>query len=115
MYIGDNIRVQVDFLGIVRLQLSTVKFLELHDVAHIPLIKKNLISIPILDRLGYSFHFGTGKVKLYLYSLSIGNGILCGSLYILELFVLPSAFATLIVNTISHTKCLRLNEKSSIL
>ena len=84
-------------------------------MAFIPLIKRNLISVPILDRIGCSFLFGTGKVKLYRDSLLIGNGILCGSIYILELYALPSVFATLTINTASSPKCLRLNEKSSAL
>ena len=57
MYIGDGTRVQVDFLGVVRLQLSTGNSLELRDVAYILLIRRYLISLPILDRLGYSFFF----------------------------------------------------------
>ena len=51
---GDNTKVQVDFLGVVRLQLNIGNFLELQDV-YIPSIKRNLLSVPILDRLGYSF------------------------------------------------------------
>ena len=62
MYMGDGARVQVVFLGVVRLQLSIGIFLELLDVECIPLIRRNL---PILDRLGYSFLFGNGQVKLY--------------------------------------------------
>ena len=57
MYIGDDTRVKVDFLGVVRLQLSIGNFLELKDVAFIPLIKRNVISVLILDILGYSFLF----------------------------------------------------------
>ena len=68
---GDGTKVQVDFLGVVRLHLSTRNFLELQDVAYIASIRKNLISVPILDRLGYSFLFGTEKVKLYKDSLLI--------------------------------------------
>ena len=82
-------------------------------MAYIPSIRRNLISILILDKLGYSFLFGTGKVKLYQDSLLIGNGILCESLYILELSTLPSVSATLTINTASSSKRLRLNEKSS--
>ena len=44
---GDGIRIQVDFLGVVRLQLSIETFLELQDVANIPSIRRNLISVPI--------------------------------------------------------------------
>ena len=48
---GDGTNVKVDFLGVVRLQLSPRNFVELQNVAYIPLIRRNLISIPILDRL----------------------------------------------------------------
>ena len=68
-----------------------------------------------LDRLRYSFLFGTRKVKLYQDSILIGTGVLCGNLYRLELSTLPFVFAILTVNTASSSKCLRLNEKSSIL
>ena len=43
VYMGDSTKIQVDFLGVVRLQLSTGNFLELSDVAYIPLIRRNLI------------------------------------------------------------------------
>ena len=89
--------------------------MELQDVAYIHSIKRNLISVPILDRLRYSFLFGTGKVNLYRDSLLIGNGMLCGSLYKLELSTLPFVSTTLTVNTTSSSKRLRLNEKSSTL
>ena len=45
----------------------------------------------------------------------IGTGVLCGSLYRLELFVLPYISATFTINTVSSSKRLRLNEKSSII
>ena len=76
-------------------------------------IMRNLTLVHFLDRLGYSFLFGTGKVKLYQDSLLIGTGVLCGNLYKLELYSLLSFSHT--VNTFSNTKRLRLNEKSSIL
>ena len=84
-------------------------------MAYKPSITRNLIAIPILDRLGYSFLFGTTKVKLFQDSPSIGTGVLCGSLYRLELSAMPSVSTTLTVNTASSFKRLRLNEKSSTL
>ena len=115
MYMGDGTRVQVDFLGVVRLQLSIRNFSELQDLAFILSIRRNLISIPILDRLGYSFLFGIGKVKLYRDSLLIGIGVICGNLYKLELSALSYVSTTLSINTVRSTKCLRLNKKSSTL
>ena len=81
----------------------------------IPSIRRNLISVPILDRIAYSFLFRTRKVKLYQDSLLISTGLLCGGLYKLELSALPSVFATLTVNTVSSTKHLKLTEQSSII
>ena len=82
-------------------------------MAFIPSIRRNLIFITILDRLGYSFLFGTGKVNLYQDSFLIGNETLCGNLYRLGLYSLLSF--SLNVNTVSTNKCLKLNEKFSIL
>ena len=59
MFMGDDIRIQVVFLGVVRLQLSIENFLGLPNVAFIPSIRRNLIFVPILDRLRCSFLFGT--------------------------------------------------------
>ena len=53
----DGTRVQANFLGVFKLQLSIGNFLELQDVTYIPSTMRNFISIPILDRLGYSFLF----------------------------------------------------------
>ena len=48
VYMRDGTKVQVDFLRIVRLQLSIGNCLESRDVTYIPSIKRNLILVPIL-------------------------------------------------------------------
>ena len=115
MYMGDGTRVRVDLLGVVRLQLRTRNFLKLRDVVYIPSIRRNLISVPILDRLGYSvfFFFETRKVNLYQDSLLIDNETLCADLYRLGLYSLLSFSPN--VNIVSNIKRLKLNEKSCIL
>ena len=67
----------------------------------------------ILDRLGYNFFFLELEKLIYIDSLLISNETLCGDLYKLGLYSLLSFSPN--VNTISSTKCLKLNEKSSIL
>ena len=115
VYMGDDTRVQVDFLGVVILQFGTENLLKLQDVVYIPSIRRNLISVSILDRLGYSFLFGSRKVKLYQDSLLVDNGILCGSLYRLELSALPFFLLPLLSILLVAPNVLRLNEKSSTL
>ena len=82
-----------------------MKFFEIAGCS-IHTLDQEKFDIGILDKLGYNFIFGTGKVILYRDSLVIGSGLLCGSLYRLELSVLPSVSATLTVNTTSSSKCL---------
>ena len=86
MFMGDSTKVTVDFLGMIKLELTIGNFLELQNVAFIPNIKRNLIYLSILDSLGYNLQFGYGKVILYRGSFLVGNGILSGNLYRLELF-----------------------------
>ena len=66
MHIRDGTRTEVVFVGTVKLQLTTEHFLELHEVAYIPSIRRNLIFVSILDRTRYSFLFENGKVTLYV-------------------------------------------------
>ena len=101
---GDGTRVQVEFLGTVRLQLITGHFLELFDVAHIPSIRRNLISVSLLNRLGYSLFFGTGKLNLYHDSILIGNGTLCGNLYKFDLHDVTSIASSSSLNTVVGSK-----------
>ena len=61
---GDGSRVKIDFFGMIKLRLATESFLLLHDVAYIPSLSRNLISVFILDRQGYTFHFGGGKMDI---------------------------------------------------
>ena len=113
---GDGTRTEVVFVGTIKLKLTTDHFLELHEVAYIPSIRRNLIFVSILDGTGYSFLFGNGKATLYRDSVLIGNGILCGNLYklnLLDVSLLTSSSSSL--NIVATTKRSRLNEKSSIL
>ena len=85
VYMDDGSKVKVDFFGMIKLRLATESFLLLHDVAYIPSLRRNLISVSILDRQGYSFHFGGGKVDIFSNSVLIGNAVLFDNLYSLSL------------------------------
>ena len=84
----------------IKLRLATESFLLLHDVAYIPSLRRNLIFVFVLDRHGYSFHFGGGKVDIFSNSVLIGNGVLFGNLYSLSLHHGPlcdSSFVNLLL------------------
>ena len=84
VYMGDRSKVKVEFFGTIKLRLITLSFLLLHNVAFIPSLRRNLIPVSILDRQGYTFHFGGGKVDIFSNSVLIGNVVLFGNLYSLS-------------------------------
>ena len=65
VYMGDNSRVKVDIMGIIKLKLATGYVLELQEVSYIPSIRGNFLSLSLLDSQGYSFLFENNKVEMY--------------------------------------------------
>ena len=98
----------------IKLRLATKSFLLLHDVAYIPSLSRNLISVFILDRQGYSFSFGGGKVDIFSNSVLIGNDVLFGNLYSLSLHHGPLCDSSF-VNSVVGCKHIRMNLSSSML
>ena len=69
MFMGNDTRVQVVYLGIIRLHLNIEKkIIFLQNVAFIPSIRRNLIFVPILHRLGYNFLLEVEKL-IYIETL----------------------------------------------
>ncbi|RVX10368.1 Retrovirus-related Pol polyprotein from transposon TNT 1-94 [Vitis vinifera] len=114
VYMGDGSKVKVEFFGIIKLKLIIESFLLLHNVAFIPSLRRNLISVSILDRQGYTFHFGGGKVDIFSNSVLIGNAILFGNLYSLSLHH-GSLCDSSSVNSVVGCKRARMNLSSSML
>ncbi|KAJ9689270.1 hypothetical protein PVL29_014779 [Vitis rotundifolia] len=114
VYMGDGSKVKIDFFGMIKLRLATKSLLLLHDVAYIPSLRRNLVSVTTLDRQGYSFHFGGGKVDIFSNSVLIGNGVLFGNLYNLSLHH-GSLCDSSSVNSVVRCKRARMNLSSSML
>ncbi|RVW41008.1 Retrovirus-related Pol polyprotein from transposon TNT 1-94 [Vitis vinifera] len=114
VYMGNGSKVKVEFFGIIKLRLATESFLLLHDVVYIPSLRRNLIYVSVLDRHGYSFHFGGGKVDIFSNSVLIDNGILFGNLYSLSLHHGPLCDSSS-VNSVVGCKHARMNLSSSML
>ena len=83
-------------------------------MAFIPSLRRNLISVSILDRQCYTFHFGGGKVDIFSNFVLIGNAILFGNLYSLNLHHGPLSDSSS-VNYVVGCKRARMNLSSSML
>ena len=83
---GDVKLVEVDAIGTFRLLLRTGFYLDLKDTFVIPSLRRNLVSISVLDKSGYCCSFANGKFNLSFDSNIVGIGSLCGynKLYMLD-------------------------------
>ena len=70
---GDGARALVDDMGVVSLNLPSEHVLLLKDVVYVPSMRRNLISVSILDKCGYTFEFGNGKLVVYFNSIILAQ------------------------------------------
>ncbi|KAK0573237.1 hypothetical protein LWI29_004709 [Acer saccharum] len=116
---GNGVKVKIDRIGVAKLVISIGHFLELNDIVYIPSIRRNLISVSILDRAGYAFRFGNGKVFIYYNNVHIGSGTLCDGLYMIDLHPnIGQSFSSSTVHAVNNvvgSKHGRIDENSPIL
>ena len=83
--VGSDIRIDVKHIGIVVLESDYGFQLVLDNVFYVPSFIRNLISISVLDKAGYSFTFANKIVEVIYDSKVIGNCVLSDGLYRLSL------------------------------
>ena len=106
--VGDGARVDVMDIGVVSLLLHSGHILLLKDAVYVPSMRRNLISVSVLDKDGYTFEFGNGKLVVYFNTVAIGSGVLRDGLYMLD-------SNDMFVNSVVGHKRGRLDENSSML
>ncbi|KAK9690503.1 hypothetical protein RND81_09G132700 [Saponaria officinalis] len=86
IYVGNSKSVEVDAIGTFRLLLRTGLYLDLEDTFVVPSFRRNLISVSLLDKSGYSCSFENKRFILSLNSNIVVTGSLCGfdNLYMLD-------------------------------
>lgn len=80
----DNFEWEVKCIGMVRLKLNDGSKKLLSNVSCVPQIKKNLISVGMLDELGYTVKIEEGKMKVLKDSLILLKASKRNGLYIFE-------------------------------
>lgn len=85
IYVGDGNKVAVEAIGTFRLLFKTGCYLDLFETYVAPSIRRNLISISVLDKFGFSCSFGNNKFSLSNNSNIVGYGSLIDNLYMLDI------------------------------
>ncbi|KAH9741472.1 Integrase catalytic domain-containing protein [Citrus sinensis] len=86
IYVGDGKTVEVEAIGHFRLLMKTGCYLDLLDTFVVPSFRRNLISVSVLDKSGYSCSFVNRQFSLSINSNVIGTGLLNAydNLYLLD-------------------------------
>ena len=94
--LGDNGRYNATGIGTITFQRYSGKLILLQDVVHVPGLKKNLISVAMLEDKGYDAVFSEGKVFLqYKATRQVKKvGIRAKNLYRLEVYGISMELAT---------------------
>lgn len=117
MNMSNVLKFKVEHIGTIKLILASNYVLNLSHTAFIPSIRRNLISVSILDKCGYVFYFRNGKAKIFYNSFAVGSNTLYDGLYKIEF--LPTLDYTssriYVVNVVVGFKLAKSNEISSML
>ncbi|KAK8952136.1 hypothetical protein KSP39_PZI003213 [Platanthera zijinensis] len=86
IFVGDGKSVQVEAICTFRLLLDAGSFLHLEDTFVVPSFRRNLISISVLDKSGFSCSFGNRIFTLSYANTVLGTGSLSANdnLYMLN-------------------------------
>ncbi|WCJ29450.1 Retrovirus-related Pol polyprotein from transposon TNT 1-94 [Euphorbia peplus] len=85
IYVGDNSRVEVLGIGTCELRLREGQTLVLHDVLFAPKIRRNLVSVTSLLRIGFNFLFAHNSLRICLDDQFYGQGYVLNGLTILDI------------------------------
>ena len=81
---GNNVICRVIGIGVIKLKLHDNSILELKQVRHVHNLKRNLISLGLLDQIGCVVKVQQGIMSVVKGSLVLLKGIRKNGLYVLE-------------------------------
>ena len=81
---GNDSSCRVVGRGLIRLKMFDGMIKELRDVKHVPELKRNLISLWVLDKMGCIVKLESGTLKVMKWSIVVMKGNKSNGLYILQ-------------------------------
>ena len=87
LFMGNATSSKVEGNGIVKMKFTSGKIVTLVDVLHVPDIRKNLVSSPLLSKKGFKLMFEYDKFVLTKGGMYVGKGYLVDGLFKLNVMV----------------------------
>ena len=110
---GNGSRASVSGKGTIELNFTSGKKLTLLNVLFVPDIRKNLISVDLLDRRGFKISVESGKAILTKNGMFVGKGFACNGMYKMSINKVESASAYMICSiSLWHRRLGHVSEKT---
>ena len=61
IYMGNDAKAKIEGIGVFELKLNNGSTFDLVDCLYAPSLRRNLLSVSMLEKLGYDFYFGNGR------------------------------------------------------
>ncbi|KAH9800568.1 hypothetical protein KPL71_000711 [Citrus sinensis] len=100
---GNNNVCKIVGMGSVKIEMLDGSVQTLSDVRHAPSLKRNLISLGMLDGMGYSFKSENGGLKIMNGTEIVMKGVKKNGLYVLEGSSVPGTAAMPVVSDVNRT------------
>ncbi|CAL9015427.1 unnamed protein product [Prunus brigantina] len=81
VFVGNGEKVQVDFIGVVRIELIFGFVLELEDVVYVPTMRKNLISVARLVKSKFTLNFDDFGCSIFRNKELVGKANLVDGMF----------------------------------
>ena len=81
--LGNNLACKVTGMGTINIQMFDEETRELKQVRYVPELKRNLISLGMMDKMGCSIKAEDGKIKVLNKGEVIMKGVRRNGLYVL--------------------------------
>jgi hypothetical protein len=94
LYVGNNSRVPVKGICTCKLDIRDGRTLLLHDVLFAPEIRRNLVSIVVLLRFGFTLNMCSTSIKLYLDDVCYGYRYVSNGFIILDVVNIMTSYNT---------------------
>ncbi|KAH9697399.1 hypothetical protein KPL71_023589 [Citrus sinensis] len=100
---GNNNVCKIVGMGSVKIEMFDGSVQTLSDVRHAPRLKRNLISLGMLDGMGYSFKSENSGLKIMKGTEMVMKGVKKNGLYVLEGSSVPGSAAMPAVSDVNRT------------
>ncbi|KAK9185556.1 hypothetical protein WN943_025912 [Citrus x changshan-huyou] len=100
---GNNNVCKIVGVGSVKIEMFDGSVQTLSDVRHAPRLKRNLISLGMLDGMGYSFKSENSGLKIMKGTEMVMKGVKKNGLYVLEGSSVPGSVAMPVVSDVNIT------------